>query len=200
MRLSALTALLLSALAGSAAAQATGMPYYYAPYRAFEHHELGGTISFPSGSGTGFEGLYGFGKGRFDIGIRGGAYVPSGEGASTQMILGAHGRGMFVLHSENFPLDGSFVVGAGTSRGFKNVNIPAGLTFGRRLNIEDSNVSLVPYGQPTLMLTAGSDQDTKVLFGLGLGIDARVSEVLDLRLSVGLGDIEGVAISVVWVN
>ena len=200
MRHSALTVVLLFALAGSAAAQATGMPYYYAPYRAFEHHELGATVSFPNGAGTGFEGLYGFGQGRFDIGIRGGAYVSSAEGASTQVILGAHGRGMFVLHSDQFPLDGSFVLGAGTSRGFKNVNIPAGVTFGRRLNIEDSNVSLVPYGQPTLMLTAGSNQETKVLFGIGFGLDARVSEVLDLRLSVGLGDIEGVAISAVWVK
>jgi hypothetical protein len=51
-----------------------------------------------------------------------------------------------------------------------------------------------------LFLTAGSDQDTEILFSLGLGLDARVSRVLDLRLGVALGDLEGVAISAVWVR
>ena len=40
-----LVSLLVSA--GVAAAQATGMPTYNAPYRAFVRHEFGGTVSFP---------------------------------------------------------------------------------------------------------------------------------------------------------
>jgi hypothetical protein len=115
--------LLSFGLATSAVAQPTGTPYFFAPYRAFEHHEIGGTISFPTG-GAGFEGLYGFGRGRFDLGVRGGAFVPDADGADTQVILGAHGRGMFVLHDENFPLDGSFVVGIGTSRASRTSTFP----------------------------------------------------------------------------
>jgi hypothetical protein len=185
-------------IGGTAVAQSTLMPYYYAPYRAFEHHEVGGTISFPNG-GVGFEGLYGFGKGRFDIGIRGGVFEPEeGSLIDTRILAGVSGRGMFVLHSEDFPLDGSAVVGIGTWS-FDNIILPAGLTFGRRIDIEDSQISLVPYGQPTLIITADSD-DTDVLFAMGLGLDARVSSVLDLRLSIGLGDIEGVSISAVWVK
>src|SRR2546427_6008853 len=56
-------AVLVAALAGAAPprgaeAQATGMPSYNAPYRAFQRSELGGVFSFPEGGGTAFEGVY----------------------------------------------------------------------------------------------------------------------------------------------
>src|SRR2546426_1102301 len=55
-------AVLVAALAGAAPprgaeAQATGMPSYNAPYRAFQRSELGGVFSFPEGGGTAFEGV-----------------------------------------------------------------------------------------------------------------------------------------------
>ncbi len=203
MQRSAVAVAILSFVAaGSGVAQTTLMPYYSAPYRAFWQHEFGGTVSFPSGGngfdgGTAFEGLYGFGTGRIDIGLRGGVYDP-GELGDAEFIAGVQGRGMFLQHSEEFPLDGSLVVGVGTV-GFDSFQFPAGVSFGRRIDVENSEVSIVPYGQPTLILVA-SDVDTDVIFTLGLGADFRVSRVLDLRLGVGLGDVEGVSVSAVWVR
>ena len=78
--------------------------------------------------------------------------------------------------------------------------IPIGLTLGRRLNVEDSQVSIVPYAEPVLLfVTAGDDN---VHFGLGLGADFKLSRAFDVRLSVGFGDVtlEGFALSAVWVH
>lgn len=202
MKRSAAIAIVLSlGIAGAAAAQTTGLPYFNAPYRSFGQHELGGTISFVDG-GQGFEGMYGFGTGRIDIGVRGGLFDPDGE-ANADFIAGVRGRGMFLLHTEDFPLDGSFIAGIGT-RGFDQWIIPGGVSFGRRIDIENSPVSIVPYGQPTLILSINPDSvdgdDVDLLFAFGFGADVRVSRVLDIRLGVGLGDIEGVAVSLVWVH
>ena len=49
--------LVVAAVAGMAPvarAQATGMPSFNAPYRAFQRSELGAVFSFPDGGGTGF--------------------------------------------------------------------------------------------------------------------------------------------------
>lgn len=191
--------LLTVGLVTSASSQATGTPYFHSPYPAFEEHELGATLSFPKG-GTGFEGFYGFGHRRVDFGIRGGAWVPDLDAADTELIAGAHVRGRLVQYGPDFPLDASVAVGVGTTRGFDNLYIPAGLTVGRRLNVEASRVSFVPYVQPTLILTTGENQDTDLLVVLGLGLNASISRRLDLRLSVGVGDLEGVALSAVWVK
>lgn len=52
-----LLAALVGAGVGQAAAQATGMPSFNAPYRAFTRSEIGLVLSFPSGGGTAFEGM-----------------------------------------------------------------------------------------------------------------------------------------------
>src|SRR2546430_2913168 len=75
-------AVLVAAVAGAvpprgAAAQATGMPSYNAPYRAFQRSELGGVFSFPEGGGTAFEGVYRYASGKFDIGLRWRASTPA---------------------------------------------------------------------------------------------------------------------------
>src|SRR2546428_13605893 len=87
---------LVAAVAGAvpprgAAAQATGMPSFNAPYRAFQRSELGGVFSFPEGGGTGFEGVYRYASGKFDIGLRGGFFSPGG-GAKTGLLAGGIGR------------------------------------------------------------------------------------------------------------
>src|SRR5256886_16541818 len=83
-------AVLVAVLAGgaspqSAGAQATGMPSFNAPYRAFQRSELGGVFSFPEGGGTAFEGVYRYASGKFDIGLRGGFFGP-GSGAKTVVL------------------------------------------------------------------------------------------------------------------
>lgn len=192
--------LVLIGFAGEAAAQATGMPAYYAPYRSFDKHEVGVTVSFPDYDGFALEGLFGFGYRQFDLEARGGFYDP-GEGIDTQIMLGLSGRFRVLTHTEDFPLDGAVVTGIGAwFDGTSTALIPIGFSLGRRLNVEDSQVSIVPYVEPTgLIVTAGTDH---FAFGLGLGADFRLSRKFDARLSVAFGDapLEGFAISAVWVN
>jgi len=187
-----------------AAAQATFTPSYNAPYRAFTTHEFGGTFSFP-GSGRDFaiEGQYRFGHKKFDIGLRGGLIDYDNDnatnGGTSDVVLGVEGRGRVIDHeSGDFPLDGAVVIGVGTAE-FDAWTIPsAGLSLGRRVNLE--GFSFVAYGQPTMFIFSGNG-NTDVKFGLGLGADFKVGKALDLRTSFGLFDgPEGVAVSLVWVH
>ncbi len=195
-RSSLMGALAVCLTSSGIAAQATFTPSYNAPYRAFESHELGGTFSFPHGGRDyALEGQYRFGHGRFDIGLRGGIL----DGAGTDLILGVEGRGRVLDHTtDNFPFDGAVVIGVGTSE-FDSWTVPsAGLSLGRRVDLD--GFSFVAYGQPTLFVFSGNG-NTDVEFGLGLGADFRVGRVLDLRVSAGLFDgPEGVAVSLVWVH
>ena len=53
---------LLAGAAAAAAAQETGTPIFRAPYRAFETHEFGGSLSDPEGASVALEGFYRYGK------------------------------------------------------------------------------------------------------------------------------------------
>ncbi len=177
------------------------MPSFHAPYRAFTAREFGGTASFPDGGGAAFEGHYRFGFRAFDIGLRGG-FFGAPEGRDTQLLLGVSARQRIITHAPDFPLDGSIIIGFG-ARIVENAStavIPVGLSLGRRLNVEESDVSIVPYLQPTTFITAGRNQDAELNIVLGLGADVRLSSVFDARISVGLGDLEGVSVSAVWVR
>ena len=192
-----LTAIALVLFASVASAQATFTPSYNAPYRAFKSHEFGGTFSFPDG-GRDFaiEGQYRFGHGRFDIGLRGG--LIDFDAGGSDVILGVEGRGRVLDHTQGqFPLDGAVVIGIGTLD-FDAWTIPsAGLSLGRRVDLE--GFSFVVYGQPTLFVFTNGDTDLE--FGLGLGGDFKIGQALDLRVSVGLFDgPEGLAASLVWVR
>lgn len=181
-------------------AQATGVPSYNAPYRAFTRSEFGAVLSFPDGGGTAFEGAYRMASGKFDLGFRGGIFSPDG-GGDTQLLLGAEARQRVVTHTEDFPLDGALILGIGGrfSSGNNNVIIPVGLSLGRRVEPKDSKISIVPYVQPTGFLVAGNGE-SDFLFALGLGADFRLSPKFDARISAGLGDLEGVSIGAVWVH
>jgi len=194
------TGLLVTAGAGSVAAQTTLLPVYYAPYRSFEKYEFGATLSFPNYDGLGLEGLFGFGYNQFDLEVRGG-FVDYGEGVDTRGTLGATGRYQVVRHSEKFPMDGAVIAGLGAHL-FEGSTllIPFGLSLGRRLNLEDSEISIVPYVQPAgVIYTAGPDH---FFFGFGIGADFKLSRYFDARLSVAFGDdpVDGFAISAVWVH
>jgi hypothetical protein len=191
----------LAVSAGTAAAQATFTPSFNAPYRAFGKHEFGGTISFERGSAISLEGQFRFGYGTFDIGLRGG--VRFNDPGEDQVLLGVEGRGRILTHGEQFPLDGALILGAGLSlNGDTDLILPVGLSLGRRLNVEGSDVSIVPYVQPTLFLTTYGD-GFEVGFGFGFGADFRLSRFFDARISAGLGTDfapEGVSISAVWIR
>ena len=187
-------------LVSDAAAQATGIPSFNAPYRAFRRSEIGLVLSFPDGGGTAFEGAYRLSHGKFDLGFRGGIFTPGGNGDS-RLLLGAEARERVVTHTEDFPLDGALVVGIGGqfASGNSFAIIPVGLSLGRRIDPKNSKISIVPYVQPTGFLVAGNGT-SDFLFDLGLGADFRLTPRFDARISAGLGDLEGVSLSAVWVH
>src|ERR1051326_3959436 len=98
--------------ATSAQAQATGLPSFNAPYRAFNRSEIGLVLTFPDPGGTAFEGVYRIAQSKFDIGFRGGIYTPGGGGSSV-LLIGAEARERVVTHTEDFPLDGALILGIG---------------------------------------------------------------------------------------
>lgn len=189
-------------IAGAAHAQATGMPSFNAPYRAFQRSEFGAVFSFPDGGGTGFEGAYRYASGKFDIGLRGGFFDPSGAG-NTVVLAGIEARERVITHTIDFPLDGAIVFGAGADlvSSASTLNIPVGLSLGRRLDPQGTTISIVPYVQPTLAFIAG-DRPSDLIFAFGIGADFRLSRALDARIAGGLGDrpLRGVSIGAVWVH
>jgi len=189
-----------AAMVSDVAAQATGLPSFNAPYRAFNRSEIGVVLTFPSGGGTAFEGAYRYASGKFDVGFRGGIFVPGGS-ANSQLLVGAEGRERVVSHTEDFPLDGALIVGIGGhfSSGNSALIVPVGLSLGRRIDPPGSTVSIVPYVQPTGFFVAGNGP-SDFLFDLGLGVDLRLTSRFDARVSAGLGDLEGVSLGAVWVH
>jgi phosphate-selective porin len=207
MRRSVFAFLVLLAGAGAASvasAQETGTPVFKAPYRAFQSHEFGANLSFPSGAADfGLEGFYTYGYNRFDIGLRGGIVSidqPVG-GNDTRIALGGSFRARVVEATQTFPLDGALTVGVGTQfgEGTDFVLIPVGISLGRRLQLEGSRTSFVPYVHPVIVPTVGGG-DSEVNFALGLGADIRFSDSIDLRVSAGIGDIEGVGLGIAFVR
>jgi len=192
--------ILVGSLAASPlAAQATGTTTFNAPYRAFTQSEFGVLVSFPDGGGTAFEGDYRIAAGHFDLGFKGGLLAP-GHGGSTALLLGVEGRERVLSHTDDFPLDGALILGAGANlvSGASRLIIPVGLSLGRRLNVQDSQVSIIPYAQPTAFFVA--DGGGHVDFALGLGGDFRLSRRFDARLAAGIGDVSGISVGAVWVH
>jgi len=200
MRRHALVLLLLAVgVVPIAATQATGMPSFNAPYRAFTRSEIGIVLSFPNGGGTAFEGAYRMSSGKFDLGFRGGILDP--DVGDAILLIGAEARQRVVTHTEDFPLDGALVLGIGGAfqSGNSVLYVPVGLSLGRRIDPKDSKISIVPYVQPTGFLVTGGG-NSEFHFALGIGADFRLSPRFDARISAGLGDLEGVSLSAVWVH
>jgi hypothetical protein len=192
---------LLAGAASTSAAQETGTPIFKAPYRTFTAHELGASFSDP-GEGVSFalEGFYRYGHGPYDLSIRGGFEDLNGS-AGTRYLFGVNARTQILTYSESFPLDGAFTLGIGANvgDGTDSYFIPIGISLGRRFNLEGSNTTFVPYLHPILGPAFGGG-DSRVDAALGLGVDVRFSEDLALRVSGGVGDIEGVGISLAYIR
>src|SRR5436309_14394705 len=183
-----LVAAAVAGVAPVARGQATGMPSFNAPYRAFLRSELGAVFSFPDGGGTGIEGAYRYASGKLDVGLRGGIFDPPGSRKAV-LLAGVEARERVITHTVDFPLDGAIVFGAGADlvSGGSELNIPLGLSLGRRIDQHGSTVSIVPYVQPTLAVIVG-DQRSDLIFAFGIGADFRLPRVLDARVSGGLRD------------
>jgi len=132
--------------------------------------------------------------------VRGGFVDLSGS-AGTHVLLGGDFRTQVVSYSESFPLDGSLTLGLGASVGDGRdaYFVPVGVSLGRRFELEGSNTIFVPYVHPVIVPTFGGG-DSNVNFALGLGVDIRFSEQWAIRASGGLGDIEGVGVSLAYLR
>ena len=192
---------LLAGAAGAAAAQETGTPIFKAPYRAFDHHELGVSLSDPGeGVSLALEGFYRYGSGANDFSLRGGFADLNGSGG-TRILVGGDFRTQVLTYSESIPLDGSLTLGLGANvgDGTDAYYIPVGITLGRRFELEGSSTTFVPYAHPVIVPTFGGGE-SDVNFALGLGVDIRFSQQWAIRASGGLGDIEGVGVSVAYIR
>ncbi len=193
---------LLAGAAGSSSAQETATPIFRAPYRAFVHHELALSLSDPGeGVGAAIEGSYRYGSGPYDFGVRGGVADFNGPGSA--VLLGADFRTQVVSYSESFPLDGSLTLGFGSVFGSDVDDVcylPIGISLGRRFDLENSGTVFVPYLHPVVIPAFGGAGGTDVGFSLGLGVDIKFSDRWAIRASGGLGDLEGVGISIAYLR
>lgn len=183
-------ALAVCALATVAEAQSLGTPVFLAPYRAFDRTEIGGSFSDP-GSGSAVEGHYRFAAGSADFGFRVGLRdYPVDD---SRLLLGVDWRQRAMDHSEDFPFDGALTLGAGLITGDNSsLLLPVGFSMGRRILIEDSEIQLTPYLHPVAALVVGDDED--VIFGLGFGVDVKLSRRFELRVAGAMGDYDGVSL------
>jgi hypothetical protein len=186
-------AALAAAPLGTAAAQTLGTPVFLAPYRAFQRSEIGASFSDP-GHGIAVEGHYRIAYRSNDLGFRLG--IRDHDPGDSHLLLGVDWRSSMVTHSDDFPLDGSLTLGAGLilADGNTQLLLPVGFSLGRRIALEDSEVQLTPYMHPVLALSIGDDSD--LIFGLGLGLDIRITRRFEVRVAGALGDYEGVSVGV----
>jgi len=201
MRSSIFAVGLVAALFGSAGrleAQSTGMPVVLAPERNYTNYTIGATLSDP-GPGVAVEGWYGMIVGPGDITFRGGIW--DNNQGSTAFLIGADFRALMVHHSEGFPLDGSLTVGAGGAfgSGASVFFVPVGFSLGRRLDINDSDIVVQPYGEPIIHLAFGDASDN-FLFSLGLGFEIQFSDSFALDVNGVIGDLDGISVGFAYLR
>jgi hypothetical protein len=103
-----------------------------------------------------------------------------------------------VKATDAFPLEGSMTLGVGGvfGDGVTVGLVPIGISLGRRINLEGTKTTFIPYFHPVLVPVFGDDNDDAVRFGIGLGVDIQFSPRLDARLGAGLGDYDGISLGV----
>jgi opacity protein-like surface antigen len=199
MRRSLLAAVSLIVLAAPVMAQETGTPVFLGPDRLFQKSAFGVSMSDP-GSGIAIEGYYRMASNpKGDFGFRVGFADPSGD-ANTAFLLGADYRMRLLNHTEDFPLDGALILGAGVSlvEGANALLTPVGFSLGRKIMLENSTTSFVPYFTPTVVPYFSDNSD--LLFAVGLGVDLQFGSKFDLNVSGSFGDIDGISISFSWLH
>jgi hypothetical protein len=203
-----LVAAMVALTASNSAAQETGTPIFKAPYRAFTNHEFGASISDP-GTGVSYalEGFYRYGQGSYDLSVRGGwAHLSSSVNGvatpcCTRYLVGGDFRTQVLHYSESVPVDGALTVGFGANIGSGQdaYYLPVGISVGRRFDLENSKTSFIPFAHPVIVPRFGGG-GSHIDFALGLGVDVRFSQSLAIRASGGLGDIDGVGISLAYIH
>jgi hypothetical protein len=197
-RVVAACGLLVFAAAVPATAQETGTPVFHAPYRSSLRYEFGVAASFQRAYQTGIEAHYGHAVGPVDIAVRAGRMIR--DDVQDSFLIGVQAR-VPVVPEERFPARGALVAGVGLDvSGGASLWVPIGLSLGRRLLVEKSVVSFVPFVQPTVYFTTVGSE---IAAGLGLGLDLRISTGFAFSVSGGVGTgaaPEGVAATVAWLH
>jgi hypothetical protein len=184
--------LVAAVAAERAAAQATGLPTFFAPTRAFSTSELGVTLSRSGGDATAVEGRLGFALTRADLNLRGG-YADPGGAANGNFVAGIEARVPVLGHRPTFPLDGAFILGVGHhfEDGGGETFVPLGLSLGRWVRL-DRSLNVTPYLQPTVILADNT------VFALGLGVDVGLQGLPEVRVNWATGDMDGFSVSLFW--
>lgn len=187
-----LVAVCALALATPAMAQETGTPMFKAPYRGFNNYQFGFDISFPEGADFALEGTYQFASGPHDFGLRAG--IDKCGDSCTFFLAGGNFRTRVFRASEQVPVDAALTVGFGTQigEGIAAFDVPVGVSVGRMLKIQNSQVTFTPYVHPVIVPVFGKDVNSDVLFALGLGADINVNRNFAIKVSGGVGDIQGI--------
>lgn len=185
--------IMLAVAVDGARAQATGLPTFFAPTRAFRSSELGVTLSRPGGDATALEGRFGAALASADLALRAG-YADAGGAGDGGFVAGVEARVPVLGHGPTFPLDGSFILGVG--RAFENGGgetfVPLGLSLGRRVMLDRQALHVTPYVQPTVIFAGTS------LFAIGLGVDVWIRGLPEVRVNWATGDLDGFSVSVFW--
>ena len=175
-------------------AQATGLPTFFAPTRAFGSSEVGATLSRPGGDATGIELRLGAALVSTDFAFRLG-FIDPGPAADGNWAAGVEARFPIIARSQTFPLDGSLIIGVGhifASAGGSETFVPVGLSIGRNLVLGSGALEITPYAQPTVVIADDG------LVVLGLGVDLTIRGIPDIRLNWGAGDLDGFSVSLYW--
>jgi|SRR5690606_10107122 len=200
MRRAILATVLLASVGGMALeAQTIATPVMKSPYTAFKRTELGGYISDPGeGVSVAVQGEYRMARRKFDFGLVVGYMDAKGNGENV-FGIGADARAGIARHSQDFPLDAAVTGGFGVliADGKSGFLVPMGVTLGRQVLLEESNVSFTPYVHPVIAPTFGELLDD-VQFGIGLGVDVALTKTFDIRVAGSLGDLEGISIGAAW--
>lgn len=112
---------------------------------------------------------------------------------------GADYSGLITRASKDFPLDVSWVAGAGL--GFGNdllLSFPLGISVGRGFDADGARFT--PYATPRVVLDAffGNDSDLDLDLAVDLGIDIAFQPGWAIRFGATIGDRDALAIGVVF--
>ncbi|HTS88367.1 MAG TPA: hypothetical protein VMG41_07720 [Gemmatimonadales bacterium] len=194
-----LVALLAAFGSAPLSAQTLSTPIFQSPYRDFRQSELAGYVSDPgSGVSIAVQGEYRIARPKFDFGLMVG-YL-DGSGTNNSLFgVGIEARAPVAGHSQQFPFDATLTGGFGAlfGGGSSGFLVPLGVSLGRQLLLENSNISFTPYLNPVIVPTFGKLYGD-VQFALGLGVDISLSRTFDARVSGSLGDISGVGVGLAW--
>ena len=209
-----LAALALAGAAGTARAQVAGLPVVNSGViSGFGLALDGGLPNDDAGGGYAVGATAALGLGPIGFTARLSRYKPD---EAEELWSGGATANLKVFGGPLIPLAVTLQAGAGYSNpelscipvGACDVNewrfpVGLGVSLGRRVRLEGSETSFVPYLHPVVVPVLGDDVgDDDVQIALGLGVDIKFSRSFDVRVAGAIGDdlYEGVSIGLAFIR